>query len=125
MRSIQLTFDIVDAPYTNVDRVFHRLTCTASEAVNIPVEVFVVDTSLVADKEIYMYPATPADLQNIGVDNPTADGLLRVQMISIDLDNMHQIEEFKASIQARIALLIDTLNRLDETDESFSVVIGE
>jgi uncharacterized protein (UPF0264 family) len=125
VRSIRLTFDVAEAPYTNVDRVFHRLTCTASEAVNIPAEVFVVDTSLVEGKEIYMYPATPADLQNIGVDNPTADGLLRVLAISIDLDNMNQVDEFKASIQARVALLIDTLNRLDETDESFSVVIGE
>ena len=122
----QLSLNIVrgTSPYGSAERIFNRLTFSISSAVNITDKVFVVDTVVSPGNEILMFPATPADLKSIPEDEPNADGYLRVSSFSVDFDNPRDSTEMIATIQARLKLLLDTLNALETTEEAITVIIN-
>lgn len=123
-RQLSLSIDRSQAPYASLDRVFHRLTFTITEAVGITTNLFVVDTVIQPGSNILLYPATPADLANIPEDVANADGYLRVSEVTINFDNLNDTDQMIQSVSDRLKLLLDTLNTLDGTDTVTNIVIA-
>lgn len=100
-----------------------RLTITATNAQNMPSQVFLMRKVGSAPAELATF-CSAADLENFGTTPPGQNDdftLFRASSITFTDDRPDIVEEFIANIKRRCQSLLDTLKELDEnaTDTTF------
>lgn len=124
-REINVDVQIARAAYSSRDRVFNRATVSVADATDVTDKVFVVDALSRPGTQIFLYVATPADLEDLPDDVMNDDGLLRVNSFVIEYDRDGILDEYLDRVRMRIQLLLDTLKVLDTPQESYDFTVTD
>ena len=123
-RSISISVEITEAPGVSAIRAFSRVQFTVTSGLNMSGNIFVVDTSRGPDDYRLMYVATPQDMQDIPDDTPNAENLLRVDTVSLYVDNSSAVPTLVDDVKQRVDLLVTKLAELDLPGDSFDFTVS-
>lgn len=129
-RSLKLTVS-ESSSYVGVSSVpGYRIQLTATEAINIEPEVFVVEAAPTEDdldRVAYLLVATASDMSNLSQGSPpvgSPDLPYRVSELEVLTDSLVSAEEFVLDVRRRLADLIRSLDELDTFSTSREYVIA-
>jgi len=127
---IKLTFSAPSIDTFYAREVF-RLQCVASEAVEMPAEIFCHQRTLVNASENvaqdeFSHIASPYELSIYPADAPAvgqSPAFFRKDTVDILLPGVYKYEEVKTTIEAQVRRLLSLMEKLDVLSESSDVYI--